>query len=106
MIPRSMIAPMLFYGSNFPLRLAHSILQAIPRLENPRDRSDAERKEKQRHRKADADMHVGRFKEAPAEAADQIDDRVEQRDFLPERREDGGRGERCAAERQRGGGEQ
>jgi hypothetical protein len=36
---------------------------------------------------ADGDVHVGDAVEAPAEAADQIDRRVEQRDGLPDRRQ-------------------
>ena len=35
--------------------------------------------EQQRHREADADADIGGPEEAPAEAADQIDHRIEQR---------------------------
>src|SRR3954447_13371445 len=59
------------------------VLDAIAGLENPADRAEAEREKQKRHRHADAEMHVGGFEDAPAETADQIDDRIEQRDRLP-----------------------
>src|SRR3954447_15985753 len=76
------------------------VLDAIAGLENPADRAEAEREKQKRHRDADAEMHVGGFKEAPAETADQIDDRIEQRDSLPAIREHVNRIEGAAEKRQ------
>src|SRR5436305_8804673 len=81
-------------------KLPHSILDAIAGLENPADRTEAEREKQKRHGEADAEMHVGGFKEAPAETADQIDDRIEQRDRLPAVRQHMDRIEGAAEKRQ------
>ena len=52
------------------------------------------------------DIDVGQTEKAPAEAADQIEHRIEQRDRAPERRQYAGRIERAAEERQRRDNEQ
>lgn len=62
------------------------ILESVAGLEDPPDDDKAKSEEAERHGEADADVHVGDLKEAPAKAADQIDDRVEQGDGLPQRR--------------------
>src|SRR5437764_11229149 len=62
---------------------AGSALEAIPGLEDPPYRGETGAEEDGRHRKAHSDVHVGDLEEAPAEAADQIDDRVRQGDGLP-----------------------
>src|SRR5688572_9574843 len=76
-------------------------LEPVAGAENPPDDAKADDQERQRHAEADADMHVGYAEEAPAEAADEIHDRVEQRDSLPDRRQHVDRVERAAKERQR-----
>ena len=55
-----------------------SALQPIPGLEDPGDHRQADHEEPKRHRQAHADAHVGGAVEAPAKAADQVDDRIEQ----------------------------
>src|SRR5262245_63622498 len=50
------------------------LLQPIPRLENPPHGAEAQPQKQQRHPQAEADAHVGDAVEAPAEAADQVDD--------------------------------
>src|SRR5262249_9980529 len=64
-----------------------SILQPIPGLEEPGSDRHAQREKAKRHGNAQSDMHVGDIEKAPAEARDQIDQRVEQRDRAPERRQ-------------------
>src|SRR6201986_3217651 len=76
-------------------------LQAVAGLEDPPDDGHAQRQEHQDGGDADLDIDVGQFKEAPAETADQIDNRVEQRHGAPERRQDGGRVESTAQKGQR-----
>ena len=58
-------------------------LQPVAGPEHPADDGEAEEEEAQGRREADADADVGGAVEAPAEAADQIDDRVEQGDRPP-----------------------
>src|ERR1043165_9511125 len=77
------------------------VLDAIAGSEDPRDRAEADAKEQKRHRDAYAKVHVGGFKEAPAEAADQIHDRIEQRDGLPAGWQHVNRIERAAEEGER-----
>src|SRR3712207_3101758 len=60
-------------------------LQAVTRLEDPPHRRQAHDQEEDRHAEAQGDAHVGDAVEAPAEAADQVHDGVEQGDRLPER---------------------
>ena len=57
-----------------------SILQPIAGLEDPPHHDQADDQERQRHAEAEGHAHVGDLVEAPAEAADQIDHRIEQRD--------------------------
>jgi hypothetical protein len=54
-----------------------SVLQPIPRPENPPDHGQADEQEEQRHAEADAHIDIGELVEAPAEAADEINDRVD-----------------------------
>ncbi len=61
--------------------------ESIPRFEDPPYRHQANGQEEDRHGQAHADTHVGDIVEAPAEAADQVDDGVEKGDRLPERRQ-------------------
>src|SRR3990170_5020402 len=56
-------------------------------LENPPDEDQACGEEDERHAEADGDVDVGLAVKAPAEAADQIKYRVEQRDGAPDRRQ-------------------
>jgi len=76
--------------------------QAIAGLEDPPDDGQAHDEKQDGDRDADADVHVGKLEEAPAEAADQVNERVEQRDRPPERRQQARRIERAAEERERG----
>jgi hypothetical protein len=64
-------------------------LQLVPRPENPPHHCKTSSEELRRHSEADGDADVGNAVEAPAEAADQVDDRIEQGDgLLPDRRQD------------------
>src|SRR5258705_14022926 len=54
-----------------------SILQPVPGLEDPPHHDHADRQKHQRDADADADTDVGDFIKTPAEAADQIDHRIE-----------------------------
>src|SRR5579872_5271164 len=76
-------------------------LQPVPGLEDPGDGDHADRKKRQRHAEAQRDADVGNFVKAPAEAADQIDHRVEQRDGAPARGQHVDRIEAAAEESQR-----
>ena len=76
-------------------------LQPVAGLEHPPDHRHAQREEHQRHRDADGDIDIGHLEKAPAEAADQIDDRIEQCDRPPERRQHAGRIEGAAEKGQR-----
>src|SRR5215211_6661067 len=75
-------------------------LQPIPRLEDPPHRRQAHGQEDERHGQAHAYPNVGEPVEAPAEAADQVDDGVEERSLLPERRQHANRVEAAAEEDQ------
>src|SRR5260370_17040882 len=55
----------------------------VSRPENPRHDRQRYRHEGDGHDETDADAHVRDTVKAPAEAADQVDDRVEQADRLP-----------------------
>src|SRR5882672_10753019 len=61
----------------------NSTLQAIPRPEYPRHQGQVQDEEPQRHRETDPDGDIRCAIEAPAEAADQIDHRVEQAEGTP-----------------------
>src|SRR5882762_11736459 len=58
---------------------AQSGFQAIAGPEDPDDDRQAREEESQRRRQADCDAYVRVAVEAPAKAADQVDDRIEQR---------------------------
>ncbi len=60
-------------------------LEPVPGAEDPGDDAQADGEEHEGHGKADEDVDVGQPIERPAEAADQIDHRVEQRHRLPQR---------------------
>src|SRR5580698_7048067 len=62
-------------------------LQPITRLEYPGDDRQAGRQEQKRHAEADPDADIGDAIETPAKAADEIDDRIDQRQGAPERRQ-------------------
>ena len=62
---------------------AASLLEPVPGAENPPDDDQAQGKEAQGGSQADSHGHIGTAVETPAEAADQVDDRVEQGHGLP-----------------------
>src|SRR6185437_8382717 len=66
---------------------AKSVFQTVARFENPGDQSQEEQEENADHAQAQADTHVAFFVKAPAKAADQVDDRIGKRNFLPQRRQ-------------------
>src|ERR1043166_2528384 len=84
-----------------PKNLRGLVLQPIPGLEDPRDDAEADEEKHERHRKTQADANVGRLMEAPAKAADQINDRVKQAHGAPRRRQHVDRVECAAQKRQR-----
>ena len=61
--------------------------QPISRLEYPAQCQHAGEKKHRCHGKTYANVHVGQTVEAPAETADEIDDRIEKRHRLPEWRQ-------------------
>ena len=63
------------------------IFQPVPGLKHPADEENAGGEKKGNHEEAQGQPDVGCFIKAPAEAADQIDDRVDHRNHLPKRRE-------------------
>src|SRR5215467_12260946 len=65
----------------------NSSFQPIARPEHPPHDGETQQQEQQRHRQAEAHADVGALEKAPAEPADQINDRIEQGDVLPERRQ-------------------
>src|SRR5690606_15574871 len=75
--------------------------ESIPRLEDQPDDGKTNEEKDKRHKQTDANAHIRDLIEAPAKAADQVHDRVEQRHGLPERRKHVERVERTAQERQR-----
>src|SRR5262249_26344337 len=62
-------------------------LDPVAGLEDPADRGEAERQEHERHPEAGPDAHVGDAEEAPAKPADEVNDRISERQLLPERGE-------------------
>src|SRR5690242_3078339 len=76
-------------------------LELVAGAEHPPHDGEAEREKRQRHCNAHGHAHVGDAEEAPAEAADQVDDRIEQGDGAPERRQHGGGIEAAAKKAQR-----
>src|SRR5262249_15207401 len=65
-----------------------SLFQFVACAEHPPDRDQADDKEQQGHADTDGMADIGNLEETPAESADQVDHRVEQRDGLPGRRQD------------------
>src|SRR6478672_11327002 len=61
--------------------------QPVAGLEDPPHHSEADRQEQDGHGEAQSHAHIGHSEETPAEAADQIDHRIEQRHLLPKWRE-------------------
>src|SRR5438105_12794737 len=76
-------------------------LQTISSLEDPPYSRKAKYEEQTGHGKTDADMHIGDLVEAPAKAADQVDDRVEERHRLPGGRQHADRVERATQKGER-----
>ena len=79
-----------------------SALQPVPRPEDPPDQREAQDEEPHRRREADLHAHVRGPVEAPAEAADQVDHRVEQAEGAPGIGQHVDRIERAAEEGERG----
>src|SRR5882762_1252769 len=79
-----------------------SVLQAEPGFEYPGDHSQAGSQESHGHAHADADAHIGGPVKAPAEAADQVHDGIEQAEGAPGRRQHVDRIEGAAEEGERG----
>src|SRR6187200_155482 len=77
------------------------ILQPVAGLEDPRDDRERYTHEDGRHDNAHADTDVGEAVKAPAEAADHVHHRVEERYRLPERRQHVDRIEAAAEEGER-----
>src|SRR5215216_6862120 len=62
-------------------------LEPVACLEDPPHRRQAQDQEEDRHGQAQGHAYVGGSVEAPPEAADQVDHRIEEGDRLPERRQ-------------------
>src|SRR6202035_2638865 len=67
------------------LTLSASILQTVASFEDPPHHDHADDEECHRHAEAQGDADVGDLVKAPAEAGDQVDDGIEQRDGAPAR---------------------
>src|SRR4051812_5235027 len=80
---------------------ASSRLESVPRPEDGPDSYEAGDQECHDHREADNDVDIGNAIEGPAEAADEIHDRIEQGHFLPDRRQHGN-GVEAAAQKGQG----
>src|SRR5580704_14980304 len=78
-----------------------SALEAVPGLENPPDDAEEQDQEYESHGKAYAHADVGYSVKAPAKAADQIDHGIDERDLLPDPRQDLDRIEAPAQKAQR-----
>src|SRR5687768_16059186 len=59
------------------------LLEPVSRSEDPPNHGKAEQEKAHSCGQADRDRHVGLSEEGPAEAVDEIDDRVEQSDAAP-----------------------
>src|SRR5438270_5907225 len=81
--------------------LSPSGLQLVPGSEYPAHDRYAQREKGERGAGAHEDVDVGDSVEAPPESADEIDDRVEEGDLLPDRRQHAHRVERPAEEGER-----
>src|SRR6266508_4901894 len=77
------------------------LLEPVAGLEDPRYGRQADGEEQDGHRQAEAHAHIGGLEEAPAEAADQIDNRIAQGDRLPSMMQHIHRVEGAAQKRQR-----
>ncbi len=64
--------------------LPRSFLQSVARPEKPANDGDADCQEDERRAKTHHDADVRYLSKTPAEAADQVHDRVEQADGLPD----------------------
>src|SRR5262249_6907613 len=77
------------------------VLEAISGLEDPPNDRQADDEEQDGHRQAQAYAHVGGLEEAPAEAADEINNWIAQGEGLPGRGQDIDRIKRAAQKGQR-----
>src|ERR1700722_20983535 len=84
MRPQRMDLSRNIVSSGAPTR---SILQPKSRLEHPGDDAEANGQETHGHGHAGADAHISIAIEAPAEAADQVHDGIEQTESAPGRRQ-------------------
>ena len=64
-----------------------SVSNLVPCLKHPPYKSQADDEKAKRHANTHGNMHIGNAVEAPAKAADEVDDRIEQRHALPEGRQ-------------------
>src|SRR5262249_7322947 len=78
-----------------------SVLQPVAGLEDPPHQGEADRKKRKRHAEAEDHADVRDLVKAPAEAGDQIDYGIEQRDRAPARRQHVHGIEAAAEKRQR-----
>src|SRR5262249_11828241 len=76
-------------------------LEPVTNLEDPRHHCKTDGEEQADHEKAHRRGHIGDLIEAPAESADEINHRIEQRNHLPDRRQDRYRIKGAAEERKR-----
>src|ERR1700733_15358833 len=87
------------------MRSTPSLLSRLEFVSGPKDgpnRREARQQEYHDHGKTDNDVDVGNAVEAPAKAADEVHDRVEQSYLLPERRQHVDGIEAAAQESERG----
>src|SRR5689334_11102273 len=70
-----------------PRKCEQLFFEFVAGFEHPPHGGEACGKKQKRHADADVMADVGDLEEAPAEAADQVNDRVEQCDCLPDRRQ-------------------
>ncbi len=90
-------------GESQEIRLTDLLaFQAVAGTENRADGDQAQHHKYQGHAQAERGADVGHAVKAPAETADQVHHRVEQRDLLPQRRQDAERIKTAAEEGQRG----
>src|ERR1700739_1423407 len=79
-----------------------SRLEFVPGAKDGPNRREARQQEYHDHGETDNDVDVGNAVEAPAEAADEVHDRVEQSHLLPKRRQHVDGIEAAAEESERG----
>src|SRR6476659_1622833 len=75
------------YHSEAACAFGRLAFQPVAGLEDPPHHSEADRQKQDGHGEAQSHAHIGHAEETPAEAADQIDHRIEQRHLLPKWRE-------------------